>query len=81
MAPAGKLGIVIDNPGGDIPVVHAIKETSVLHGRINVGDLLLSVDEKDCRGMSAVAVSKFISSRSDNPTRTFVLLRGSEMNA
>lgn len=77
VAPAGKLGIVIDNPGGEVPVVHAIKETSVLHGRVNVGDLLLSVDEQDCRGMSAVAVSKLISSRSENPTRTLVLLRGS----
>ncbi|KAL7465292.1 hypothetical protein ACHAXS_005618, partial [Conticribra weissflogii] len=76
VAPAGKLGIVIDNPGGEVPVVHAIKETSVLHGRVNVGDLLLSVDEQDCRGMSAVAVSKLISSRSENPTRTLVLLRG-----
>ena len=77
VAPSGKLGIVIDNPGGDIPIVHAIKETSALNGRIKVGDSLLSVDEKDCRGMSAVAVSKLISSRSDNPSRTFVILRGS----
>lgn len=80
MAPEGKLGIVVDNPGMDIPVVHAIKETSVLHGRVKVGDLLLSVDERDCRGMSPVAVSKLISSRSDNPTRTLVLLRRTGMN-
>lgn len=77
VAPSGKLGIVIDNPGGDIPIVHAIKETSALNGRIKVGDFLLSVDERDCRGMSAVAVSKLISSRSENPSRTFVILRGS----
>ncbi|KAL3786250.1 hypothetical protein ACHAWO_001017 [Cyclotella atomus] len=77
VAPSGKLGIVIDNPGGDIPIVHAIKETSALHGRIKVGDFLLSVDERDCRGMSAVAVSKLISSRCENPSRTFVILRGS----
>lgn len=76
VAPAGKLGIVIDNPGGDVPIVHAVKETSVLNGKIKVGDFLLSVDEQDCRGMSAVAVSKLISSRSENPSRTFVLLRG-----
>lgn len=77
VAPSGKLGIVIDNPAGDIPLVHAIKETSALNGRIKVGDFLLSVDERDCRGMSAVAVSKLISSRSENPSRTFVILRGS----
>merc|ERR1711957_466636 len=40
IAPAGKLGIVIDNQTGDMPVVHAIKETSVLHGKVNVGDSL-----------------------------------------
>ena len=76
VAPSGKLGIVIDNPSMDIPLVHAIKESSALNGRIRVGDQLLSVDERDCRGMSAVAVSKLISSRSENPSRTFVIMRG-----
>ena len=77
MAPSGKLGIVIDNQTGDMPIVHAIKETSVLHGRVNVGDFLMSVDEVDTRGMSAVQVSKLISSRSQNPVRKLVLMRGS----
>ena len=77
VAPSGKLGIVIDNQTGDMPVVHAIKETSVLHGRVNVGDFLMSVDEVDTRGMSAVQVSKLISSRSQNPSRKLVLMRGS----
>lgn len=77
IAPAGKLGIVIENPRGDIPIVYAIKETSVLNGRVKVGDLLLSVDEYDCRGMPAVAVSQLISSRAENPKRTLVLLRSS----
>ena len=44
IVPAGKLGVVVDNQTGDMPVVHAIKETSVLNGKVNVGDLLLSVD-------------------------------------
>lgn len=76
-APAGKLGVVIDNPMGELPVVHAIKETSVLHGQVNVGDLLISMDETDCRGLTAVQVSRLISSHSSNPARTLVLLRGS----
>jgi len=75
IAPAGKLGIVMDNRTGDMPVVHAIKETSVLHGRVNVGDFLVSVDEIDCRGMSAVQVSKLISSRSHLEVRVLVLQR------
>jgi hypothetical protein len=74
VAPPGKLGIVIDNPSGNIPFVHAIKETSVLHGRVQVGDLVLSVDEVDCRGMHSMSVSRLISKRSDS-ARTLKLLR------
>lgn len=77
VAPEGKLGIVVDNQTGDMPIVHAIKETSALKGKVSVGDFLISVDEVDCRGMSAVQVSKLISNRSRNPARTLVLLRGS----
>lgn len=80
VAPGGKLGIVVDNKTGDMPIVHAIKESSVLNGRLQVGDLLVSVDEVDCRGMSAVQVSRLISTRSRNPTRTLVLLRSSAGN-
>jgi len=79
VAPAGKLGIVLDNPHGDLPIVWAIKETSSLKGRIHVGDFLLSVDGVDCRGMSTHRVSMFLSSRSQNPVRTLILARGSEI--
>ena len=83
VAPSGKMGIVIDNPttatvgeGGGVPMIHAIKETSVLRGKIRVGDLLISVDDVDCRGMSATQVTRVISRRSGNAERTLVLLRG-----
>jgi hypothetical protein len=36
VAPAGKLGMVIDTPNGGVPVVHAIKETSVLADQVRV---------------------------------------------
>mmetsp|Transcript_10925 Transcript_10925/g.20355 ORF Transcript_10925/g.20355 Transcript_10925/m.20355 type:complete len:518 (+) Transcript_10925:488-2041(+) len=78
VAPSGKLGIVLDNPHADLPIVWAIKETSSLHGRVHVGDLLMSVDGVDCRGMSTHRVSTFLSSRSQNAARTLVLARGSE---
>lgn len=77
VAPAGKLGIVLDNPHGDLPIIWAIKETSSLHGKVYVGDLLLSVDGVDVRGMSSHDVSSFLSSRSMNPSRTLVLARAS----
>jgi len=75
IAPSGKLGIIVDNQTGDMPVVVAIKDMSVLHGKIEEGDMLISVDEVDCRGMSSMQVSKLISSRSHNPTRYLVLGR------
>ena len=77
IAPAGALGIVIDNVTGDLPIVHAIRETSVLHGKVCVGDFLISVDEVECRGLSAVQVSRLISGRSENPGRRLALLRAS----
>jgi len=80
VAPAGKLGVVLNNPHGDLPVVYAIKESSSLRGMVRVGDLLISVDEVDCRGMSSHSVSTFLTSRSRNPARTLVLARGSAMN-
>jgi len=75
VAPAGKLGMVIDTPNGNIPVVHAIKETSVLADQVRVGDRLLSVDGEDCVGMTAMQVSKLISLKSEKPARVLVFAR------
>lgn len=75
VAPAGKLGMVIDTPNGGIPVVHAIKDTSVLADQIRVGDRLLSVDGEDCTGMTAMQVSKMISLKSEKPARVLVFTR------
>jgi len=74
-APAGKLGIVLDNPDDKGPVVYIIKETSPLMDKIEVGDRLVAVDEVDVRAMSPTKVSKLISKRSANPMRKFTLLR------
>ena len=40
-APAGKLGVVIDTPDDGAPVVHAVKDTSVIANQIQVGDKLI----------------------------------------
>ncbi|KAL7552455.1 hypothetical protein ACHAWF_015686 [Thalassiosira exigua] len=76
VAPPGKLGIVLDNPTGGMPVVYAIQETSALSGKISVGDALLSIDGVDCRGLSAHELSTFLGGLSRNPARTLVLTRG-----
>jgi C-terminal processing protease CtpA/Prc len=75
VAPAGKLGMVIDTPNGGMPVVHAIKDTSVLAEEVRVGDRLLSVDGEDCTGMTAMQVSKLISLKSEKPARVLVFAR------
>ena len=74
-APSGKLGIVIDTPSAGVPVVHAIKETSVLVNNVRIGDKLISVDGEDTTTLSAIRVSKLISSKARNPERVMVFLR------
>ena len=64
IAPPGKLGMVLDTSPGEGPLVHAINDTSVLKGRVRVGDLLTSVDAEDVRTMSATKVSALITQKS-----------------
>lgn len=75
VAPAGKLGMVIDTPSGGMPVVHAIKETSILADSVMVGDRLISVDDEDTTGFTAMQVSKLISQKAHQPTRTLMFSR------
>ncbi len=78
VAPSGKLGLVVSSsPSNDtMPMIVQIKNKSVLTRKVKVGDLLLSVDEMDCRGMTALEVSNLIASRRQKPERVFVLSRG-----
>jgi C-terminal processing protease CtpA/Prc len=71
-APAGKLGVVIDTPNEGAPVVHAVKETSIIAGKIQVGDKLVAVDE---RTMTAIKVSKLLSQKSNNESRKLTVVR------
>ena len=74
-APAGKLGVVIDTPDDGAPVVHAVKDTSVIADQIQVGDKLIAVDDDDVRSMTAIKVSKLISKKSANPSRKLTVVR------
>lgn len=73
-APPGKLGIVIDTPNAGLPVVHAIKDTSVLADQVRIGDKLVAVDGIDTTTLSAIRVSKLISSRA-HTKRMMVFVR------
>jgi len=74
-APAGKLGVVIDTPDDGAPVVHAVKDSSVIGDKIRVGDKLVAVDDEDVRSMTAIKVSKLISRKSANPSRKLSIIR------
>lgn len=74
-APPGKLGVVIDTPDDGAPVVHAVKDSSVIADKIQVGDKLVAVDDEDVRSMTAIKVSKLISRKSANPSRKLTIIR------
>lgn len=74
-APPGKLGVVIDTPDDGAPIVHAVKDTSVIADRIMVGDKLVAVDDEDVRTMTAIKVSKMISRKGANPSRKLTIIR------
>jgi hypothetical protein len=74
-APAGKLGVIIDTPGDGAPMIHFIKDSSPMVDKVRVGDLLVAVDDDDVRAMTAVKVSKLISTKSNNPSRKFTIIR------
>jgi len=76
--PPGKLGVVIDTPDNGPPVVHSVKDSSVVADQIKVGDKVFAVDDEDVRQHTAIKVSKMISRKSANPTRKLTLLRRSE---
>ena len=73
--PPGKLGVVIDTPDDGAPVVHAVKDSSVVADQVKVGDKVVAVDDEDVRVFTAIKVSKMISRKSANPTRKLTLVR------
>jgi C-terminal processing protease CtpA/Prc len=79
-APAGKLGVVIDTPDDGAPVVHAVKDSSVIADQVCVGDKLIAVDDEDVRSMTAIKVSKLISKKSTNPSRKLTIVRTTYMD-
>ena len=74
-APAGKLGVVIDTPDDGAPVVHAVKDSSPIADKVQVGDKLVAVDDEDVRAMTAIKVSKLISRKSNNASRKLTIIR------
>jgi hypothetical protein len=74
MVPPGMLGLVIDSPNGSVPVIRAIKPSSVLYPQVQVGDRLISVDHQNVTNMTATQVSHLITQK-QNQNRVFVFCR------
>jgi len=75
-APPGKLGVVIDTPNTDgAPVVHAIKDSSVLATLLRVNDKLVALDDEDVTNMTAINVSKMIARKQHNEVRKLTIIR------
>ena len=72
--PPGKLSVVIDTPDDGAPVVHVVKDSSVVADQANDGDKVLVVDDEDVRVFTAIKVSEMISRKNANPTRELTLV-------
>lgn len=76
IAPAGKLGVVVDTPPGGGPAyVCEVKPTSSLLGKIQISDKIVAVDDEDVQRKTAVEVSKLLGSKSANENRNITVLR------
>jgi len=81
-APSGKLGVYLDGTNvakGQPCIVHGLKESSVLQGKLQPGDILVSINDIDVQGMDAMSVSKLLS-RSNKVNRRITILRPSSVS-
>lgn len=79
VAPAGKLGVVVDTAQKEGPAyVASISDDSPLLGRIALGDLIVAVDDLDVQTLVADEVSKLLLTKSANARRTISVLRKTE---
>jgi len=74
LAPAGKLGLVIDTTI-EGPVVHSVKQGSDLSGKMFPGDIIIAIDKMDTRAMSASAITA-VMVKTANQTRILTVRRG-----
>ena len=72
VAPAGKLGIIIDTSSQG-PIVHSVKTASVLEGLVFEGDLIIALDDEDTSAWSAHNLTKLVASRSKFERKITVL--------
>jgi hypothetical protein len=72
-APSGPIGIIVDTTK-DGPVVHSLKASSPMRGLINPGDLIVALDDKDTRGMTAATLTRLMAKKAHQKERKITLL-------
>ena len=76
IAPAGKLGVVVDtSPQRGPAYVADLREDSPLLGKVRLGDKIIAIDDEDVQQLSSIEISKLIARKSRNPQRKFTFLR------
>lgn len=75
IAPAGKLGVIIDTTPGQATLVHDVFEKSPMLGLIQPGDQIISIDGIITSNMSTEAIAALLTSTADHPRR-FVIRSG-----
>ena len=73
MAPAGKLGIVLDTTLMG-PMVNKVKPESPMAGKLFSGDVIVKIGDEETRAMNAAAINA-IMIRTANAERTLIVMR------
>lgn len=73
-APQGRLGVILQDTSG-VPTIFDIRETSPILGKVEIGDKLIALDDKDVSFMSSSEVSTLIGDKSENQIRKLTILR------
>lgn len=71
-APPGKLGITIDTTARG-PIVHTVNPGSPLEGILWPGDMLVAIDDEDCRTLSAAAITERMASTADRKRKLTIV--------
>ena len=72
VAPAGKLGVIIDTTPGHTTLVHQVLDKSPMTGMIQPGDQIVSIDGIPTSNMSTEAIAALLKSTADHPRRFVV---------
>jgi hypothetical protein len=75
LAPAGRLGLILESSKDGTPIVNSVNPGSALEDEVEPGDRLLSVDGLDVTVLLASEVSKLIAEKRDEDVRNLVFAR------